>query len=841
MYIIDYKMEDNVEMFKKQGIVSFTFNDIKTDLNDKNEEKKSLIGLPKWSKITLDNCDCFDEGSCIAVITGEKSDLTIIDFDDSDTYETLVREYPELKNYKTIKTNQGFHVWCKYNPLIKNSTNVLKNYKDVDFRNDGGFAITFPTKYKLLDGRISEYTDLKGEILPFPKFINPLIKSESLKDNKKPKKSKVVKKDDDLSSLSDESFEGGNLNAKKEKPKKPKKENKYEVGSINMDIQNLLDLIDVKYIDDYSSWIKIVYACKNLKLDKQDIKDLSQKSNKYDEDTFENVYSYHYPAFTIGTIRHFAKLSNEEEYMKIVPFNIYSVSDRYLAELFYNLYGTDYVLQDNKIFIYHNESWDCDDELLKLKGNIQRKIIPFLKQRQIQDINNADDDLEKMKEFTDLYNKCFKKVSTTSETNAIATSFKYLISLEQSKKEDIFDKKPFIFSFLNKGFDIQTGKEYVIKKEDYITQNTKFDYKPHTKEQYALIKKLMEQIFPDEEVRKCYISVLYSGLIGQQFEYFIVANGCGRNGKGLINELFYSLLGDMYAYNLPVSILTTALKCDGSPNPTLANMENKRWVISSEPDEKNGTKLVMSSIKKITGDQILSARRLYSHKTEVCLTNTQSLECNSKLQFSGKIDESVLNRIRDIPFISHFTSDTKLWDKEKNIFPVNPLYKTTEFKKNHRVAFFHYIIDVVFKDIIKTGKYEIIENEDGNVISPIPYFPSVILERSKEYCFESDLIYAFMKDNYEFTQNEDDIVKAKDFYNEFQNSEIYINLDKTEKSDLTYKKVFADFSQKISTKDFFKLTYNNKGTRHRSVFVGLKWIDQDLEDKDEPTCLLKNI
>ena len=108
-------MEDNVEMFKKQGIVSFTFNDIKTDLNDKNEEKKSLIGLPKWSKITLDNCDCFDEGSCIAVITGEKSDLTIIDFDDSDTYETLVREYPELKNYKTIKTNQGYHVWCKYN------------------------------------------------------------------------------------------------------------------------------------------------------------------------------------------------------------------------------------------------------------------------------------------------------------------------------------------------------------------------------------------------------------------------------------------------------------------------------------------------------------------------------------------------------------------------------------------------------------------------------------------------------------------------------------------------------------------------------------------------------
>ena len=835
-------MEDNVALFKKNGIVSFTFVSIKTCLNENETEKKELVGLPKWSKITLDNCDCYDNQNCIAVITGEKSNLTIIDFDDSDTYETLKHEYPELSNYKTIKTNNGFHVWTKYNPNIKNSTNVLKNYKSVDFRNDGGFAITYPTSYKLLDGRTSEYINMGGEILPFPKFMTPLINADSLKENKKVKKSKIPKneepKNDDLSSISDESFDD-DKNFKKDKPKKAKKENKFQIETIDIDIRQMLELIDDKYLDDYNSWIKIVYACKNLNIDKGYIIEISKKSRKFDMETFENVYSYHYPAFTIGTIRHFAKLSNESEYIKLVPFNIHSVSDRFLADLFYQLHGTDYVFQDGFMYIYHNESWECDEDLLKLKGNIQRKIIPFVKNKQNEDMQNAGEDIDVLKECADLYNKCYKKLSTTSETNAIATSFKYLISLEQSNKEDIFDKKPFIFSFLNKAYDIQTGKPYTILKEDYITQNTKYDYRPYTKEQYALIKKLMEQIFPDEEVRKCYISVLYSGLIGQQFEFFIVANGCGRNGKGLINELFYSLLGDMYAYNLPVSVLTSSLKSDGSPNPTLSNMKNKRWILSSEPDDKNGSKLVMASIKKITGDQILSARQLYSKNTEVPLTNTQAMECNSKLKFSGTIDESVLNRIRDIPFVSHFTSDESLWNKEQNVFPVNPIYKTTEFKKNHRIAFFHYILDVVFKDIIKSDKYEIIEKDDGKIVNHIPYFPQIIMDRSKEYCFESDLLYAFMKEYYETTNNENDIVKAKDFYNEFQNSTLFATLDKSEKPSYSYKKLFPSFTTSLSIKNHFKPTYSIGGIRHRSVFVGLKLIEPDNEE--EPTCLITNV
>ena len=76
-----------------------------------------------------------------------------------------------------------------------------------------------------------------------------------------------------------------------------------------------------------------------------------------------------------------------------------------------------------------------------------------------------------------------------------------------------------------------TGKEYEVLKEDYITQNTHYDYVEPTKEQIELIDKLYKQIFPDPEIRKCWLSIQFMGMTGIREEKFILANGCGRNGK----------------------------------------------------------------------------------------------------------------------------------------------------------------------------------------------------------------------------------------------------------------------------------------------------------------------
>ena len=103
-------------------------------------------------------------------------------------------------------------------------------------------------------------------------------------------------------------------------------------------------------------------------------------------------------------------------------------------------------------------------------------------------------------------------------------------------------------------------------------------------------------MFYQPELKKLYLTILSTGLDGIALEKFILANGSGGNGKGVINELVQEMLGN-YAYVLPVNILLDPLKT-GS-NPELANMNNKRLVIAREPDRN--LKFNCATIKEITG------------------------------------------------------------------------------------------------------------------------------------------------------------------------------------------------------------------------------------------------
>ena len=108
----------------------------------------------------------------MAVLTGKFSNITGIDFDIKEEYEKIVAEYPILKNYYTVETNKGYHIYSKYNPKVKTTTNALNSYDGVDIRNDDAILYAPPTKYKVKDtGKICEYKYLGGEIWEFSDFI----------------------------------------------------------------------------------------------------------------------------------------------------------------------------------------------------------------------------------------------------------------------------------------------------------------------------------------------------------------------------------------------------------------------------------------------------------------------------------------------------------------------------------------------------------------------------------------------------------------------------------------------------------------------------------------------
>ena len=84
---------------------------------------------------------------------------------------------------------------------------------------------------------------------------------------------------------------------------------------------------------------------------------------------------------------------------------------------------------------------------------------------------------------------------------------------------------------------------------------------------------------------------------------FVLANGGGGNGKGLLNELNQFMLGND-ACILPATILVGAMKQGNCPE--IANINSKRLVFVREPNPE--FKFNCATIKEITGGGEINAR-----------------------------------------------------------------------------------------------------------------------------------------------------------------------------------------------------------------------------------------
>jgi len=750
---------------KKSMLISKKYKDLiyffceKIDY-DENGNKKPIKLPYNWQNLEK-HIDNIDNPKVVCVLTGKKNGITVFDFDSKEKYEEVIDKYPILEDCFTVSTKKGYHVYVKYNENYKQTTNEKEK---IDIRNDGGFVFGSGTRTE--DGsKYKTYINGRMDIEIPKKLYEEYFKKSVTKEKRVDNKTKTDKKETETD------------------------ENKEEDRNI---IERLIDLIDNKYIDNYSDWTRIIWSGKNSDISKEKLMEISKRSKKYDESVFDKVYSYSYPSYTLGTIKYYARISDSKKYMRIMnisnDMNIYT--DGYLADILLDMCVDLFVFKDNELYTYYDKKWRLDNN----KSFMRRIIKMMLKDyacdiisklsirlsKATQDENKTE--IEILTKKQEEVGKFSKNLHKTSLVNSVCEA---LVSGIECYYVDInieFDDKPNIFCYTDKAFDILTGKEYVVSKDDYITQNTGYEYIEPTDAEYNTVKKLFEQIFPDEEVRKCYQSILLQGMTGNRQELFFLATGQGRNGKGLINELFSELLGNDYFYKMAVDILTSPKDLSSGANPQVANMNKKRFILSSEPDDESGEKLKMARIKDMTGGKDFNARQLYKNKCIVKMCQVLLLECNQLLKLSGKIDTSVLERIVVIKFVCTFTKNLNEVDEENNIYPVNTYYKTTEFQKNHKIALFKYLLDEAPKEI---------------------YIPDVVKECSKEYVCDSDEFLVWFNENYEKGE-ETDIIKLKDLYDNFKSSETYNNLSKEMKRKYNKKKMIDNISSNIVLKKYYK-------------------------------------
>lgn len=344
------------------GFVCFTFSGISTFTNSKGEEKKKPMGLPKHADINADNFKdyCNDSHKAAAIITGKMSNITVIDFDDKECYETMATKYPDLKKYRTIKTNKGYHIYCQYDPNIISTTDALATYPKVDIRNDGGIIFCSPTQYKLQDGTIVKYEDIGGAILPIPEIIMSDIKADKFINKQQTQKDPA-----------------------KQITEVAKKLIIDPLKTQTSDIEYIANAIDKGYLDfkaksqSYDDWRDVGFIFKHTS-DSKETLELFHKFSAINEDKYDKAYTNAFwktikqtaKPLTIGTLKKWVK---EQTSQKPIIAN----TDLEAANLLFEELKNTLKSYNGRLFYFNNNIWIHD------ANKINNHLVSFIMNRNI--------------------------------------------------------------------------------------------------------------------------------------------------------------------------------------------------------------------------------------------------------------------------------------------------------------------------------------------------------------------------------------------------------------------------------------------------------------------------
>ena len=555
--------------------------------------------------------------------------------------------------------------------------------------------------------------------------------------------------------------------------------------------------------ENYDFWINFGMAIKNIygacgyhlfdyfssKGTNYENTDATQKKyNSFEENGEGN--------FGIGSIYYWAKEDNEKMYKTILCENDINLTEYEFAKKIFEIASDRFLYvkvgeNNYKLYCYNGKYWECNDILFK--QYISSELYNFYK-----------DLLASV--YWDHHN--FAKLRNQVE-NLKRNNFKQSI-IEAYKEfaiKDIrFDSNWFLFGFNNCVYDLTQASFRDYRKDDFVSMVTGYDWRQPTEEEINTMTSIINNIMPDNDIRQLYLEILSTSLEGECLEKFIVFNGDGRNGKGLIDDLLLLALGD-YGICANNSILFEKAKT-GS-NPEKANLHKKRLVIFKEPASKN--KFENSIVKELTGGGKFSARTHNEKETEKLLYNTTICECNKRPLFAEEPSTAEICRLIDIYFGSTFTDIIEDVDHSNFIFLAKKEYKDSKFQEKHKFALIHILINSYKNYFLRNRSFDI---------------PKSIKDRTIEYLESSCNLLMWFKENYKHTNDKHKMIPISDILAAFKMDEYYTNLTKFEKRKYNLKFFIEYFSHNIITKKFYKkiIDYiiDGKRIQKRNVLINYK-------------------
>jgi len=226
---------------------------------------------------------------------------------------------------------------------------------------------------------------------------------------------------------------------------------------------------------------------------------------------------------------------------------------------------------------------------------------------------------------------------------------------------EAFDADPDLFNCQNGYINVETGKHYPHSYETRFMKQSLADYKPDAK--CPNIMKFLETILVDDKGKHSpelmtfmqeFAGLCLSG--SHRTERFLYAYGSGGNGKTTFFELMKLLLND-YMADIPIETLMLG----GNNNDNASNLaciKGARLIVSSEIPQG---KLNTDTVKMITGGGTMSARQKYGIKFEFRPEGMLVFVGNRKI----KIDDDstgMWRRMMLLEFLHVFPADEKDMD-----------------------------------------------------------------------------------------------------------------------------------------------------------------------------------
>ena len=791
-----------IDFCEKNGFIGFTFNSITTSLNKKGEEKKDFNGMPNWGKeINKENWKNFINKShnAYAIITGELSGLSVIDFDSVEKFVEFKESYLLDKNYYLVKTRKGYHLYCKYDPDLKQTQNKLVN---VDVRNDGGIILAPPTSYRMLDGSVAKYTSLNDdECLTLTDEMkgwcekNDLVKKFT--EDKKIKSKNDKKKSNPLTNMESE-------------PKTVKKnyQGTTPEAELRDEIYYYLDN-DMfrgiqKQTDPYGTWLRLGAAlkseCGGFALDL--FKEISRLypdhwNEKGCEKTFQDLKC---DQITIGTLFYYLKQEDEKKFKELKRAYKMKRNDLIkcdfntglIADYFIGLYNNEFIFTNKRLYFWNSVYWKEDDDSFSYINRFIDKVFVneltqyyLIKFKEWSDYcNNNEVTKEESQLMNGLLQKFISNVNNKLRNHHFRSSYIKEICNKVSRPNVVFDLNPTLFIFEDAVIDLNTGRKINPNPDDLMRLTCGYNYEAEDPVKVKFLNELLDKFFPDKEVKDHYLEVLATGLCGYQQERFFVATGRGGNGKGVLNDLMMDTVGK-YGYKLTSEFVMNPIKTGA--NPEVANLDGKRFVKCEEPPANRRIKT--SVIKEITGGKHLNARLAYSNSCEVVLKMTFLMECNDMPRYDEVGD--AMGRRNDItPFVSKAVckeefEDTPIEDRT-NLYIINPEYKTDHFKTTYKSALFHILLNY-FKDFAKRNY-------------TLSAQPKAVQEKNKDQMVASDDFFGWFDKTYQKGGENTEPIKIKDVFRQFESSAFYGTLSKNDKR--TYSQKY--FKEKMENHNIIK-------------------------------------